>query len=1076
MLPPPSAAAGTPCPIPPHADVQMPKPKQQQHHNQHHRQFDQDPNPSSPSDDITANIYFTSAFAVPVPGVLKNAKPRRKRHQDGLGFTIHEDNGHTVASRNRYGQGSDNTNGDDDANKDNLLKLGARRRTAISQPPQRPKKRAVIGAASAVLVTSTTGLATAPPENVSGIAQPRVPKRGSASTRLSQGPRRPITNKAEGAPSSSTAEPLSTLPEDTIALPMQDSTTTLKPARRATIYIPNEDTTMPSMYMGIFSPIKNLDMAVKASAGLASTSTTVERSSKPDVELTGIVAQMVAKKRGATEAKNATSLKRMPLQVTTKPLQEGTVVVDRWGQGGGKENIPPGEGAMLGKKAKSGKGLPAVEGRGRDLEVVCPPAQQQDNTQARAWPSYEPKASFSKKVHHEGSSQRACTKPSWNAGSRLRTSRSGRTSLMEKQEPKSSQRKLECEALGKKPSVPSRFVIPKVDLLPVAELYPVIAEDLADPAMYEENWLSHQEIAITQLVNNLFGASAPLTSPVEDEMLKLQLFERYGDPENVMLYKRLQASLLYGALSVSRDVLKGAVRLSNDLGKRKAFTDLWLDTYELPYLGAALEVVVGRRCLSNGTESSSVRPNIDSGHGVNRRTLQQFIEIFLIRNEDGQPDEISTDRHTWSYQRTLLRSLMLIKLLDTTKAATSPSGSSKCLFQPCSSYKTSVDVVQALFQLLNPSAGDPIRALTHIGYMVTHTQHPLAEYSYKMENLAVDLRDGVRLTRLVELLLYPSVSQLELHDPETTSSIILPTGQQLSLTEGDCFWPLSQHLKYPCPGRATKLYNVQIALSAIQGVKGLVPLTEAVKAEDIVDGFREKTVRLLWALTSKWGLGGLVDWNDVEREIKRLCRTGASSCEYDDYDLLSDEDGHARHMVLLKAWAQAIASKEGIRVTNLTTNFSDGRVFQAIVEEYEGYLSHEVGSRQGRSLSDRLRRLGCSEQFAMLFAKTEGSPHYTHIFDRDFVVAALAFLCSRLLNPTKAVRAAITIQRRWRWYWSRVVESRKVHVKAVAESCARMALEKAAAVAANQGKHEVELTVARNEENERADEDIWLSL
>ncbi|EXJ53338.1 uncharacterized protein A1O5_13432 [Cladophialophora psammophila CBS 110553] len=1064
MLPPSSTTAGTPCPFPLQAGVQL-QPQRQQQCCQYQRQrpLGRDSILSSPSNDTTANIEFTSAFAAPAPGVLRNAKPRRRRRPDGLGFMIHEDKTEILAAQNGDGPGNSNVRGNGNGTQNKQMKEAVRRKAVMSQPPQRPRKRAATGSASITQAPSTAAiLATASADEAGGIVQPPVLKRGSASTSLSQAPRRPITTKP-GA--TSTAELLPPPPENTIALPMMDSTTTLKPARRATIYIPTEDTTMPSIYMGIFSPIKGLDPVVKSVPGVESPLTAAERSGKPDVELTGIIAQMVAKKRGGGVAKSVMSPKRIPLQVTTKPLQESAVMVDRWGQGGGKENVPPGEDEVLNKKTRPRKELLGLGGRStKDLEPVRPLAHQRVNPRARVSLLHEPTPALPRNVNDniKNNAQSTRTKPSWNAGPRLKSSQPGPAPMIETLQPTSRLGAGQGESLFRKPSIPSRFVIPKVDPPLVSELYPIITEDFVDPAMYEDNWLSHQEIVIAQLVNNLFGASTPISSPVEDETLRLQLLETYGDPGNVMLYKRLQGALSYGALSVPMDVLKGAVRLSTDLGKRKTFTDLWLGTYDLPCLRLALEVVVGRQCSSYARESSSVRPSIDNGHAANRRTLQQFIETFLIRNEDGQPDEASTDRPSWSYQRTLLRSLMLIKLLDTMAAA--PSQMSRCLFRPSSSYKTSVSVVKALFQLLNPSAGDPIRALNHIGYVVTHIQHPLAEYSYKMENLAVDLRDGVRLTRLVELLLYPSASQsLEhVHDSSSTTSVLLPTGEELSLTGGHSGWPLSQHLKYPCPGRATKLYNVQIALSAIQGVKGVGTLAQTVKAEDIVDGFREKTVRLLWGLTSKWGLAGLVDWNDVEREIKRLCRTGASSHENDYFDMLPDEEGHARHTVLLKAWAQAIASRGGIRVKNLTTDFTDGRVFAAIVEEYEQYLSYDVGLRTSWPLAERLRRLGCSEQFAMLFAKSDGPWHYAHIFDRDFVVAALAFLCSRLLNPTKGMRAAVTIQRRWRSYWARAVDSRKLQLRAVAESCARVAVERA--------------TGARKGEKVQEEEDIWLSL
>lgn len=47
--------------------------------------------------------------------------------------------------------------------------------------------------------------------------------------------------------------------------------------------------------------------------------------------------------------------------------------------------------------------------------------------------------------------------------------------------------------------------------------------------------------------------------------------------------------------------------------------------------------------------------------------------------------------------------------------------------------------------------GDIIRHLLFMGYSVLHSQAPLDEYDFTVNNLAVDLRDGVRLCRLVDL-------------------------------------------------------------------------------------------------------------------------------------------------------------------------------------------------------------------------------------------------------------------------------------------------------------------------------------
>ncbi len=953
---------------------------------------------SANGDDTTANIDFTSAFPRPGTG-LKNAKPRRPQKASATAFAIHED---------------------DEPRSDAVDLMKAVRRnggvSAIAQPPQRPKRAVNSAASTSIAATSTVVAAD----------QPGIASNAGTSKRLSQAPRRPaIKTGAESV----VVAPLPSLPEDPITLPSMDTTTMLKPARRGTLYIPSDDTTMPSMYMGLFSPIKNLDAAKIASAeGWGS--------GELNVEVTGIAAQMLAKKqRNARKSMIASSPKRGPLQVSARNLQEGNTVEDRWGQGTGKENVPPGQSETVDKKSKSPK-----RGAVFDAKSTYPePARHQNpqpSIETRVSKLYGSTASSKARVNDKAVKS-AGTKPTWNAGSRVKTSQPMPVWTTPSDHISNIAKASEPEVKFGESTIPSRFVIPRVSAQRIRDIYPVLEEDLANLSLYEDTWLNHQEVAMTQLINSLFGASAPVQSPVETEMLRIRLLERYNTPESAMLHKRLQAALLYGALGLPSGTLKGAAGLSTDLGRRKDFTDLWLDTYDLPCLKSALEVVVGRQCPNPSRTSSSSQSNSD-GHGISRRALQAFIETFLIRNEDGTPDPSSRDRVAWACQRTLLRSMMLINLLDGTKALPRRLMNT-CLFQPTSEYKSSADIIRALFQLLNPSAGDPFRALNYLGYVVTHAQYPLEEYSYKIENIAVDLRDGVCLTRMVELLLYPSASaSLEYeHDVDLTTTVLLPTGDLLSLIDGEREWPLSQHLKLPCYGRATKLYNVQVGLSALQGVKGMAPLVHDIKAEDVVDGFREKTVKLVWAVTSRWGLSNLVDWDDLRREIKRLCRAGNNSHNNDFFDMTEDEEECTRHQVLLKSWAQAIASRRGIVVKNLTTSFADGRVFEAIVDECQGYLASDTQSTARRPLCERLRKLGCSEQFALLFSASQAPPNRPHLFDRDFVLTALAFLCSRLLGPTKGVRAAVTIQKAWRLHRGRVIDSRKVQLRGVAENCAQ---------------------------------------
>jgi abnormal spindle-like microcephaly-associated protein len=114
--------------------------------------------------------------------------------------------------------------------------------------------------------------------------------------------------------------------------------------------------------------------------------------------------------------------------------------------------------------------------------------------------------------------------------------------------------------------------------------------------------------------------------------------------------------------------------------------------------------------------------------------------------------------------------------------------------------------------------------------------------------------------------------------------------------------------------RATKLHNVQIALDALFGERGVGSIVKDVSAEDIVDGYREKTIGLLWGLVGKFGLSGLVDWGDVKKEIIRLRRKAASQigeqeCGNDEPsgDDLNTE--YKKHIFLLRQWASILSSE-----------------------------------------------------------------------------------------------------------------------------------------------------------------------
>ncbi|KAL1601839.1 hypothetical protein SLS60_006754 [Paraconiothyrium brasiliense] len=820
-----------------------------------------------------------------------------------------------------------------------------------------------------------------------------------------------------------------------------------KDPRRRTIYVPSDDTSVFTIHPGQPTHKPRNPREYSPDTGL-------ELVTLSEEEAENLVPALKQEKK-ALRKSLAAPPKRAPLLQTAR--QSHSLSQDIHGQGGGKENVPPG---MQVFEGKAGTHIEFNFGR----EEQKQPAQKssrvhfsskvsESSSQARTKTEGTHKR-LRPQLSHDGSPAKSIKAKADSAASSIRTT-STRTSTTTK----SSVRTVKSRASSKSSTVLSSSSPFHTDRSPPTALrrrkvergpttitlmhevgkraparanYPVLTENLARPELYEDNWLTYQEIAITQLINSIFDSAIKDPNAEQSaEQLRRRLLDIYHGPSIASLHKRLQASLQYGALSIPKDLLAQTLRLKDDVGLRKKFLNLWVKTYDLNTLRAAAEAIVGRQ-LNIPSRLSSGSTNSDDGSRVmraERRAIEQFLDTFLIRNEDavrvrsGMGSIASIARgdngddfgsQGWSWRRTALRSLMLVILLDKAKSADALSG---CLFQSTSLYKTSTDVLHALSTMLLPAHGDITRSLGHLDYKVEHVQYLLQEHTYHIDNIAIDLRDGVALTRLVELLLYSNTTLAA--QQEDTVTITMPTGDVLhsavDLTSRDS-WVLSQHLKYPCISRAQKLYNVQIALAALDGVRDLpIQVVGGMTPEDIVDGHRERTLSFLWSLIGKHGLGTLVDWGLLTKEIERFRDAwyarrdnyGQRNLDSEDDEPASELTGLEHHKRLLLSWARCAARTRGLHVTNLTTSFSSPKIFEAIVDTY--LPATLLGTTTSLSLAAKLKATGCSTSFVALFASPK-----TSIPSKDFTLLTLSFLASRLLPLKITHRAASTIQRAYR--------------------------------------------------------------
>ncbi|CAH2106556.1 unnamed protein product [Euphydryas editha] len=162
---------------------------------------------------------------------------------------------------------------------------------------------------------------------------------------------------------------------------------------------------------------------------------------------------------------------------------------------------------------------------------------------------------------------------------------------------------------------------------------------------------------------------------------------------------------------------------------------------------------------------------------------------------------------------TLKKFFMLVFFLDQAKQK-KIIPHDPCLFCRNAVCKESREIILRFTRELIAGIGDITKHLRPLGYIVCHKQSYLDEYKYAVHNIAVDIRDGVRLTKVMEI-------------------ILMKNG-------------LLNQLRTPAISRLQKIHNVQVALNALKEANFII--VGDISATDIADGHREKTLSLLWQL------------------------------------------------------------------------------------------------------------------------------------------------------------------------------------------------------------------------------------
>ncbi|KAL6426055.1 hypothetical protein ACFW04_008971 [Cataglyphis niger] len=383
------------------------------------------------------------------------------------------------------------------------------------------------------------------------------------------------------------------------------------------------------------------------------------------------------------------------------------------------------------------------------------------------------------------------------------------------------------------------FIYEAFELDPFA---PSTTEDpfLKNTVHYDEHWLLQQELAFTKWLNALLSSPEDLSVDIETAVTDIgKVWQTCKAQKNTVLAEtkeavsaryhtstklntlRKAASAMFNGNEITQVlsgintyIIKGTLcirsdrNLHRDIGLQKLILALFLD-YNPLWLRIGLETVYN--------ESIPLRSNNDIV-GLTRFLLTRFFsDPQLIKMPGYHKTDPSPKIVTKLNQFILKKFLYLIYFLDYAKQH-KLIGHDPCLFHKRAQHKESREILLSFSRELLSGIGDVTKVLRGHYYILTHRQTSIEEYDYAVTDIRHNLRDGVRLCRVMELI----------------------TGIK----------GLTQRCRVPAISRLQKVHNVDVALNALRQV-GYI-LEGDIDAKSIADGHCEKTLSLLWQIIHKY--------------------------------------------------------------------------------------------------------------------------------------------------------------------------------------------------------------------------------
>ena len=499
----------------------------------------------------------------------------------------------------------------------------------------------------------------------------------------------------------------------------------------------------------------------------------------------------------------------------------------------------------------------------------------------------------------------------------------------------------------------------------------------------------------------------------------LALFQKHFRPiANTIITEVDEGKLI---VREDRDVLV-------DLGLRETLFEILL-SYELPWLRIGCEVIFGGVISPPGEKAISR----DIVSPESRARWQTALKAFICDRLLDDPETRAQFNHSKllsaATQRKLKSDLLrhfaskflsLVLFLDLARLhSLLPS---PLLFRKGSQLKSTKDALSLFCRNFLRAEGDLIRHLSSIGCEVAFEQNFVHEYDFSVRDIDKDMRDGVRLCRLVEML-HRSVD-------------------------------LCGRLRVPAISRLQKVHNVGIAIAQLKMHLNAIPL----EAKDIVDGGR-KIVDLMWLLAIHSELYSMISSKKVLLEAMQIRSNSSWRRTIYPAEIASQlpikvpyhhpQTGDIINPVIgfsslrtaettedtelsaaLVEWCDSISAQYGVSVVNLGKDLADGKVLCLLMHYYHpSVLPATLISETLNDLSDCLRsnssvnnairgerrnfelfRKACSALSDIpQLLPTKIDSH--NVPDERAMLLFLGILFGRLVETSKQTLACVRIQR-----------------------------------------------------------------